>query len=363
MQRVAFVIWSLGLGGAEQVVIRLASSLDRSRFLPIICCLNEPGRFAAQAQAAGVEVLAFHKRGALDIRMLRALAATFRERRIDIVHTHLWGASVWGRVAARMAGVKKIVVTEHSVDFWKARHHIWIDRLLAPLATALVGVSGQVREYYDGQSVGRGRWRVIYNGIQANARPRGRGAAYAALGIAEGTPVVGLLGRVVPEKDPLLFLDAMALVAERIPALRVLVIGDGPRRAAAEERARARGLAERTIFTGVRDDVPELLAGLDVLGSSSTREGFSIAILEAMAAGVPVVATRVGGNPELIESGVSGYLVDSGDARGLADRVADLLEDPALALRTSDAARARVAALFSLDRMVKAYEALYEEAS
>lgn len=358
--RVAFVIWSLGLGGAEQVVIRLAAALDRRRFSPIICCLNEPGQFAPQAQSAGIEVLAFHKRGPIDLGMLRSLSAAFRDRRIDVVHTHLWGASVWGRIGARLAGVARVVATEHNVDSWKGWHHLLIDRVLARLTDALVGVSGQVRDFYEGHGIGRGRWKVIYNGIDTSLPPlRERGEPYRALGISADAPVVGLVGRIVPVKAPEVFLQAVALAAKTVPGLRALVIGDGPLRAEAQGVARRLGVDQRTVFTGLRKDVPDLLAGMDVLVFSSTREGLSIAMLEAMAAGVPVVATSVGGNPELIESGDSGFLVPSGDAAAIAARVSDLLLDPALMQRVSAAARRRVEERFSLATMVAAYETLY----
>ena len=360
VQRVAYVIWSLGLGGAEQVVIRLAAALDRNRFEPFVCCLNEPGQFASQAARAGIEVLAFNKRHAIDAVLVARLTDTFRRRGVDVVHTHLWGANLWGRIAARLAGVGRIVVTEHSVDVWKRGHHFFVDRRLASSAHELVAVSQQVREFYESRSIGPGRWRVIYNGIDTT-RPvvRCRGEAYRALGIAEGSPVVGIVGRIVAAKAPEVFLEAIELAARRVPSLRALVIGDGPLRADAEERARRLGVADRTAFTGVRVDVPELLAGMDVLAFSSTREGLSIAMLEAMAAGVPVVATNVGGNPELIESGVSGQLVPAGDAQALAARIADVLLDKNLGARLRANARRRVEDHFSLAAMVASHEALY----
>lgn len=360
-RRIAYVIWSLGLGGAEQVVLRLARALDRSRYTPIICCLNEPGEFAPQAAAAGIEVVAFYKRGAVDLGMLRALARTLRERRIDVVHTHLWGAHLWGRIAARMAGVPRVIATEHNTDVWKGTRHFLIDRCLAPLTTELVAVSGEVREFYERHRVAPGRWRVIYNGIDTSAPlQRTRPAAFDALGIPPSAPVVGLVGRLVPAKAPTLFLDAIARVAREIPTVRALIVGAGPLREEAEAHARWAGIAERTIFAGMRHDVPQILQGIDVLCFSSTREGLSIAMLEAMAAGTPVVATRVGGNPELIESDANGFLVPSGDAAALAERITALLRDPALAGRTRHNARERVERLFSLAAMVKAHETLYD---
>jgi len=360
--RVAHVIWSLGLGGAEQVVIRLAAGLDRRRFEPLICCLDRPGPFAPQAEAAGVEVVSLDKRGPLDARAAWRLARLLQSRGVDVVHTHLWGASFWGRLAAVGARVSVIVTTEHNVDTWKKAHHLTLDRALAPATTHLVAVSQQVREFYEARGVGRGRWRVVYNGVDTSAAPRrGRGAAFLELGLGKDDPVVGLVGRLVPAKAPEVFLRALALGAARVPGLRGLVVGDGPLRSELEAEARRLGLEGRIVFAGVRQDVPELLPGLDAVLFSSVREGLSMAMLEAMAAGVPVIATDVGGTPELIAHGVTGLLVPPGRPESLADALVALLEDAAGAAAIRQAARRCVEDRFSLDRMTAAYEALYGE--
>jgi glycosyltransferase involved in cell wall biosynthesis len=362
--RVAQVIWSLGLGGAEQVVMRLAARLDRRRFEPFICCLDRPGPFAGQAEAAGVEVVALGKRGPLDARAAWRLARLLRSRRVDVVHTHLWGASLWGRLAAVGARVPVIVTTEHNVDSWKRRHHLALDRVLAPATTHLVAVSQQVRAFYEARGVGRGRWCVVYNGVDTSETPRrGRGEAFRELGLGTDEPVVGLVGRLVPAKAPEVFLEALAQAAARVPGLRGLVVGDGPLRSDLEAGARRLGLEGRVVFAGVRQDVPALLSGLDALLFSSLREGLSMAMLEAMAAGVPVVATDVGGTPELIEAGVSGLLVPPGRPEILADALVRLLEDTAGGDAIRRAARRRVEERFSLERMTASYEALYDEGS
>lgn len=362
MIRVAHVIWSLGLGGAEQVVIRLAAGLDRRRFEPLVCCLDRPGPFAPQAEAAGVEVVSLDKRGPLDARAAWRLARLLQSRGVDVVHTHLWGASFWGRLAAVGARVSVIVTTEHNVDTWKKAHHLALDRALAPATTHLVAVSQQVREFYEARGVGRGRWRVVYNGVDTSAAlRRGRGAAFVELGLGQDDPVVGLVGRLVPAKAPEVFLRALALGAARVPGLRGLVVGDGPLRSELEAEARRLGLEGRIVFAGVRQDVPELLPGLDAVLFSSVREGLSMAMLEAMAAGVPVIATDVGGTPELIAHGVTGLLVPPGRPESLADALVALLEDAAGAAAIRQAARRCVEDRFSLDRMTAAYEALYGE--
>jgi len=360
--RVAQVIWSLGLGGAEQVVIRLAAGLDRTRFEPIVCCLDELGPFAQAAQQAGVEVVALGKRGPLDVRVLSRLGRLLRRRQVQVVHTHLWGADFWGRLAARAVGTGTIVSTAHNVDTWKRGYHLAIDRCLARWTTRLVAVSNQVREFYEVHGVGPGRWQVIYNGVEeAPSRPRGRVAAFRDLGIRPEDAVVALVGRLVPAKAPGVFLEAVAEAARALPSLRALVVGDGPLRAELEEKVRRLGLAGRVVLAGLRQDVPGLLAGVDVLAFSSEREGLSMAMLEAMAAGVPVVATRVGGTPELIESGVTGILVPPADPRALADGLLAVLRSPGLAEDIRRAARERVRARFSLRSMIEAYQELYSQ--
>ena len=361
MIRVAYVIWSLGLGGAEQVVIRLAAGLDRSRFEPIIMCLDEAGVFAEQAGRAGIDLMVLHKRGPFDLRVLGRLVNAYRQRRIDVVHTHLWGANVWGRIAARLAGVRTVIATEHNVDTWKRGYHFAMDRLLARWTTTLVAVSQQVREFYEQRGVGRGRWRVIYNGVEVPSEgTRHRNGSYQEWGIASHEPVVGLIGRLAPAKRPDLFVEAVARAVRDLPQLKALIVGDGPMRPQVEAQVTRLGLTGRIILTGTRQDVPRLVAGLDALVFSSEREGLSMAMLEAMAAGVPVIATRVGGTPELIESGVSGILVEPGRADALATELVALLQTPATVTQLGDAARRRVAERFSLRAMVQTYETLYE---
>ncbi len=358
--RIGHVIWSLGLGGAEQVVIQLAAESVRRGHEVSVFTLNAPGTFARQAEAAGVRVVSVAKRSRYDLTVLARLAAGFRRARLDVVHTHLWGAHVWGRLGAALARVPVVIATEHNLDTWKPRGYFLVDRALAHLTTQLVAVSGPVQEFYESRRVARGRWTVIRNGIGvAPEAPRRLGAAHRALGLAEGDRVVGWVGRLVPAKLPGDFLEAVALTASRVPRLRALVVGDGPLRGEAETRARALGLEGRVVFAGLRTDVGELLAGMEALVFSSEREGLSIAMLEGMAAGVPIVATRVGGTPELVTDGVTGLLVPPHAPAELASAMARVLEEEALARALARSARETIAARFSFEEMAAAYEALY----
>ena len=371
--RVMYIIWSLEVGGAERVVTSLAKGLDRTRFAPRVVCLNQPGALAAELAEAGIPVEALHKRPGLDLVALWRLVRLMRRERPGVVHTHLWGGNCWGRVAARLARVPVIVATEHSVDTWKRWHHFMIDRWLARLTTHLVAVSNQARDFYEARRVGAGRWQVIYNGVglakfqessQCGVRNSEFGMGHSALRTphSEFVPVVGFIGRLVQAKAPAVFVGAVAEARRRLPSLKALIVGDGPLRQDLEAQVRRLGLEHAVVFTGVRRDVSDLLAGMDALVFSSEREGLSMAMLEAMAAGVPVVATRVGGTPELIEDGVTGLLVESGNPLAVAERIVELLQDPARARAIAETARRCVHERFSLKRMVEQHEAVYVEA-
>jgi len=357
---VMYVIWSLEIGGAERLVVALAKGLDRRRFAPMVVCLNAAGALATDLRARGIPVIALHKGHGVDLRALWRLMRIMRRLKPHVVHTHLWGANVWGRIAARFAGVPTVVTTEHSVDTWKPSWYFVIDRWLARWTTGLIAVSHQVQAFYESQGVGRGRWQVVYNGVDLEGfQPRKRNGVYRALGINRYEPVVGFLGRLVPAKAPELFVEAVARAAREIPSLKAVIVGEGPLRDRLEAGLKRFHLERRVILTGARQDIPELLAGMDALICSSEREGFSMAVLEAMAAGVPVVATDVGGTRELIESGVSGVLVPAHQAQALGEHLIALLNNPARTAAIREAARRRVTEQFSLHKTLAAHERVY----
>jgi L-malate glycosyltransferase len=359
-RRVAYVIWSLGLGGAEQMVIRLAAGLDRQRFQPLVVCLNEAGPFAEEARRTGTEVVALHKRGRYDVTVLGPLVRLLRDRRTDLVHTHLWGANLWGRIGALLSRRRpSIVATEHNTDTWKRPYHLAIDRVLCGRTTHLVAVSRHVAEFYERHHVGTGRWRIVPNGVDVERPAPTRAQARSTLGVAPDSPLVGFVGRFASAKAPEVFLEAVAHAARAMPALRVVMIGDGPLRPEVEKARARHALDGRVVLTGMRNDVRDLLPAFDALLFCSEREGLSVAMLEAMAAGVPVLATPVGGTTELVEADRTGILVPVGRPEAMAGQLVGLLGAPARAERLRQAARERVAAQFSLRRTVEAHESLY----
>ncbi|MBI4341153.1 MAG: GT4 family glycosyltransferase PelF [Candidatus Omnitrophica bacterium] len=357
-----YVIWSLAVGGAERVVALLAEHLDRVRYRPLVVCLNEEGALAAPLRQAGVEIMALRKRGPADLQTLWRLVSLMRQQRVQLVHTHLWGANLWGRLAAWIAGIP-VIATEHNTDTWKPWWYLLLDRWLAPRTSALIAVSQAVKDFYVAHGIGPDRLAVIPNGIEterfASVPPSG---FYRELGWPEQAPRFLAIGRLVPAKRHDRFIDAMAQVIAARPGARGLIIGEGPLQQTLAQRIAARGLQGQVVLAGVRHDVPSLLGGARAVVFTSEREGLPMVTLEAMAAGVPVVSTPVGGVPEVIEDGRTGWLVPPDDEASLVERLTRLVDEPALAQRAGAAAQTAVRGRWSLPAMVRAHDALYQRA-
>jgi glycosyltransferase involved in cell wall biosynthesis len=258
------------------------------------------------------------------------------------------------------------VLAEHSTgerDMTRVRH--LVNRSLAPLTTAWVGLArGQLDYLVRGKGIPRERIRIIPNGIDPLPfdRPGARARIRRELGLAEDAAVAGILAVLRPEKDHRNFLLAARFVADELPAARFLVVGDGPLAAELRREISALGLAERVVLAGRRGDVPDVLAAFDVSVLCSTDvETLPLAFLESMAAGLPLVGTRVGGIPDLVAEEENGLLVEPRDPRSLAGAMLRILRDPALARSWGRRSRDRVVSRFGIDDMVRAYEALFEE--
>lgn len=357
---VLYIIWSLGLGGAERVVINLAKGLDKTRFNPTVCCLNEAGEFAAELEHLGIKVVALHKKSKADITVIRKLIAVIKEYNIQIVHTHLWGANFWGRIAAKVAGVPVIIATEHNVDIWKSNLNFALDRMLSHISDKIITVSRTVKEFYIKHGIPAGKIEVIYNGIDTDARSSMLDAR-KEFGLAEGESLLAIIGRIVEQKGHRYLFEAL----ERLNGqhkVKLLVVGDGPLlnnlKVTAQQNPQLR---EKVIFTGLRKDVRNLIEAVDILLMPSLREGLPMVALEAMAAGKPVIATNVGGTPELIKDGDNGILIEPRDSRQLAEAIKKLLVNTPLSESLGRRGQESVLNRFSIKDMVKNTGNLYEQ--
>jgi colanic acid/amylovoran biosynthesis glycosyltransferase len=361
--RVLFIIDELDIGGTEQQILELVKRLDRDTYAPMVCCFR-PGRVSQEIEAAGVPVFTLRKRATLDVNLIAGLVRLMRRERIDLVQTYLFTANTWGRLAAILAGIPIIVSSERNVDMWEERFKPVIGRWLDRWTHRTIGNSRAVKDYLVRKGLRPARVQVIYNGVDPGRfeEPVTPGVTKSELGIPPHCSVVCFLARLEPQKDPRTFLQAAAMVAQRLPAVSFLVIGGGSMQSDLEREAQALGLGGRIVFTGPRRDVARLLAACDLSVMSSVKEGMSNTIMESMAAGKPMVATRVGGNAELIADGETGFLVPPRDPAALADAIQRILEDPALAKAMGLQARARIAQQFSVEAMVQATKQLYDDA-
>ena len=375
--RVAHVITRLIVGGAQETALALVVELRRrGRFeadLILGPTYGPEGSLVPQAHRLGVEPrlirsLRREVNPLLDPVALGALTLLFRRGRYDIVHTHSSKAGVLGRIAARAARVPAIVHTVHGWGF-NDRQPLFVNRTFtaaerwcAGFTDALVTVTP--RDTETGLALGIGRpelYTTIRSGIDVEhfrTPRRPRREVRAELGLAADAPVVVSVMRLVPQKAPLDFIDAAGRLLREVPDGRVLIVGDGPLRQQVEARCRTLRIRDRVVFTGLRTDVPDLLAAADVLALASLWEGLPRVIPQAMAAGLPVVATAVAGNAEAVADGVTGILVPPRDPAALGSALAALLADRARAAAMGAAGRARVDE-FSVERMVNDLEALY----
>jgi len=365
--RVVYLIDKLQRAGAQVHLGQLASHLDPGEFVVEVCCLMRGGPVADRLHERGIPVDVL---GLTTIYGPRAwvelvqLARRLRRRRVDVVHTYLISANIFGTLAGRLAGGPSVVTTRRDVGIsrnWRLRAvEEW---LINPLADRVTVNSQAVAEAaLHERNLDEAKVTLIPNGVDVGALDPARfprDAIRREWGLSPEESAVGAVGHLSPVKGHADLLDAAARVSARHPRTRVFLIGDGPLRPALEARARRLGIGDRVTITGVREDVARCVAMLDVVALPSHSEGMSNALLEAMALARPVVATRVGGNPELVHDGVSGRLVPPGAPEPLARAMIELLGDPETAQRLGGEARRQVAERFPLERMVESHKALY----
>ena len=360
---VMHVVLSLSPGGTEGLVVELCRRLP-PRFAVSVCCLDDEGAWAGGLRARGVEVTALGRKPGFRPEIGRTIARLAAARGVSVLHCHQYSPFVYGWIAARLNPALAIVYTEHgrlsdAPPSWKRR---LVNPVLAKFKGPIVAVSAELREYMIASRFPASRVSVVRNGIATGPAATGldRIRGRRALGLDEHDVVLMTVARLDPVKDLHTMVDAFAIVRRSLPNSRLVIVGDGPERAALETRARESAVAGGVLFAGHREDVRELLPAADVYVSSSISEGISITILEAMAAGLPIVATGVGGTPEILGGG-AGVMVPSRDPGQLALAVLELAVDRRRRDNTGEAARRRLLEEFTVDRMVDDYVALYRQ--
>lgn len=366
---IVHVVESLAVGGLERVVLSLASwQRHRGDTCRIVCLFHE-GALAEEARAQGIEVLALNKTPGLDLRALRALRQTLRGARPDVLHTHNAVAHYYAAAAAIGLGISCVINTRHGMG--AVRDSRRLDRLYR---TALLGTDVAVSVCRAGQDrfveagvIPVAKAVVVPNGVVMagiDARTvQFRARLLAELGRPATSLVLGTVGRLSPVKDHATLLRAVQQLRLSNRAVELVVVGDGETRTVLEAQARALKIDDCVHFLGMRQDVAQLLPAFDVFVLSSISEGYSLALVEAAAAALPIVATQVGGNADIVAEGRTGLLVPARDAEALAAAVARLADDAGMRQRMGDAGREWALRHGTIDAMGLAYLGLYQDPS
>lgn len=340
----------------------LSAGLPRRQFDVHVCTLTAPGPLRTELEAAHLAYHHIGKAGKIDPRSFWRLRRLIQRLRPDIVHTWLFAANAYGRQAALSAGVRRIVAGERCVDPWKSGVQLAIDRYLARRTTRIAANSSGVVEFYVQHGLPREKFVVIPNGVPP-AEPNksiSRCELLAELRVPADARLVGAVGRLWPQKrvkDLIWAADLLKVVRDDV---HLLIIGDGPQRWRLEKYRDQVRIRDRVHFLGERGDVPRILPHLDCFWLASEYEGQSNAVMEAMTAGVPVIASDIAGNRDLVVPGETGFLFPMGDRAELARFTREVLDDAELSRRLGEAGRSRMRECFSVERMVSRYAELYD---
>ncbi|HLY24670.1 MAG TPA: glycosyltransferase family 4 protein [bacterium] len=373
--RVLHVITRMILGGAQENTLMTAVRLDRSRY--DVTLASGPtygpegsleGRIPDDLPLVRIPDLVRDPHPLKDLRALAALARVVRLGRYHIVHTHTTKAGLLGRIAARWAGTPVVVHTPHGHAFHSFLNApgsaalVWVERAVARWTDRIICLTEAERRDHLNLRIGPpGRFEVIHSGVDLGRFGKVT-ATQAALRMSFGVPATGSIiacvARLAPVKGVRYLIEAMPRVRDAVPAATAVIVGDGPERAKLQARASALGLNGAVKWLGLRTDVPEIMSLADVVVLPSLNEGMGRVVVEAFAAGRPVVGSRVSGIQDLVADGETGYLVPSGDPRAIAEAVVCCLRDPERA-RAMGISAQRTAAAFSAERMVAKIDALY----
>ena len=355
--RVLFVVRSLHVGGMEQMVIELATSLREAGYQVRFCTIEDPGQIAGQLLPVSIKLDALNKPPGLRLDYVYRLRTLLDAWRPDIIHSH----NETGHFYASLANIgvfrnTKLIHTKHGRGDPGDRKSVIRNCLSSRLSDIVVAVSKDVANVCsEVENVPASKVRTIINGVGLDP--------YLRLnrdGIDKGPIVFGHVGRLTEVKNQKLIIDAFGKVHKQLPQTRLVIAGDGPLRSELEQQARSLGIASSITFLGYQSDIASVLSELDIFLLSSVSEGTPLVVIEAMAAGCPVIATDVGGLSEMIEDQQSGMLVPSGDAISLANRMLELASDKERRDRLGKRGREIAQARYSLHRMVREYREIYE---
>lgn len=363
---ITHVVESLNCGGLERVVVDLSLQQVRDGHHVQVACIFEAGTLAQELEQYGIRVYSCNKGRGIDVTAVRSLRQFIKAFKTNVLHTHNAVAHYYAIAAARSGSLGCVVNTRHGMGGLKSSRRMEIlYRLTMPWTDVTVAVCRAARdEFVRHRIFSPTKARVVHNGIRVETIPMRSWTAkqefLRSLDLPVVTKIVGTVGRLNPAKDHSTLIKAFSLVTKLECEALLVIVGDGPSKSETAMVVRNLGVEDRVVFLGERRDVASLLQTFDVFALSSVTEGYSIALLEASTAGLPIAATNVGGNSEIITHGKNGLLVDAGDPVYLARALTYLLANPQKASELGNKARAWALASASLSNMAKRYYSVYK---
>ena len=359
--RLMHIIYSLDTGGLEKLILELVKRVDSDIFRSSVCCLTDKGTLSAELESLGVDTFYMHKEGGVGYSIPFKIARVLKKEKIDIVHTHDSSANLYGSLAGKLAGTRMIINTEHGGIYFETKRKRLFNKLLCLFNHKEICVSNSVKEDLLGMGLSGKRLIVIRNGIDFNRFdiPVEKNEIRKDFGFKDSDYLVTTVGRLSREKNQKLLLDAVKPTLERIPEAKFIIVGNGPLRKNLEEYANELQIADKVKFLGERNDIPQVLKMSDCFVLCSNYESFGITIIEAMASGIPVIATDVGGVKETVWNGKTGVLVSKEDSEDLSRAVIRIKNDSQLADRMVLQAKEMVKNNYRIETMIREHENLY----
>ncbi len=364
--RILHILHTLKRAGAEQLVYELTLA-NREQMQTAVVCLDEEGVLAEELRRAGVKVYFTQRKAGIDLSQVSKIRAAIKDFRPAVIHCHQYTPFFYGATAAWKAGIGKVLFTEHGRHWpdivgWKRRffNRCWLNRR-ADRMTAVCQFSRNRLAEKDGFP--REKIEVIYNGVQVSQfeNINGRDAIRAELGIAGTVKVIVQVGTFRKVKDQATAIKAFQIVKKKCDNAVLLFVGDGPELADCQKLAEKLELTDSILFAGQRSDIPWILSAGDMMLMTSLSEAHSVSLLEGMAAGLPIVATNVGGNGETIIDGETGRLIPAGNAEKIAEAILEILADDEMRIRMGQAGHERVKKYFTREAMHRRYLEIYND--
>ncbi len=362
MTKICYIIGQLGKGGAERQLYELVKGIDKNKFNPVVISLSKGGYWAKEFRKLNIQIIELHRSGNREFLRLFKIVKLLKAIQPTIVHTYMFSGNSYGRIAAIITRVPIIIASERNLPVIgkdKNYYMICIDKLLAFFSHAIICNSFMASQsLIDVYSFNVEKVFTVQNGIDISAFVK---ETKSNLQKKLAKKVVGTIGSLSSQKNQILFLDMAKIVIESFNRMDLifLIVGEGPLRFKLEKYSEDLGISNHVVFTGESDDIPNILKNIDVFVLTSLYEGMANVIMEAMLSGLPIVATDVGGNSELIIEDVTGFLCPSNDAKSLSDKVITLLNDEMKTKSMGQLGKMRILKEFNLERMIRETEDIY----